>query len=150
MIGRPSSRSTATPCAFIATSIAPPLAPKTNKVAASVTGLVASSGSGKSRQKISVAARVTEALDRPSRMWPVSGIETSAPAAMHSRHNPSVAFEIPKVVLQPRNVRNPRSHHRAVDREDRERRPARGHPTTTSMPALVYGRVSSSLPSVTR
>ncbi len=96
MIGLPSSRSTATPCAFIETSIAPPLAPKTNRIAASMIGLVASSGSGNIRQKISVAARVTEALERPSRMWPVSGIETSAPAAMHSRHNPSVAFEIPR------------------------------------------------------
>jgi hypothetical protein len=64
--------------------------------AASVIGLVASSGSGNIRQKISVAARVTEALERPSRMWPVTGIETSAPAAMHSKHNPSVAFEIPR------------------------------------------------------
>jgi len=45
---------------------------------------------------VNVAARVTEALERPSRMWPVSGIETSAPAAMHSRHSPSVAFEIPR------------------------------------------------------
>ena len=96
MIGFGSSRSTATPCAFIETSIAPLLAPNTNRIAPSMYGLVASSGSGSIRQKISVAARVTEALERPSRMWPVSGIETSAPAAMHSRHSPSVAFEIPR------------------------------------------------------
>src|SRR5579862_9584908 len=56
----------------------------------------------------------------------------------------------PEVVLQPRDVRDPRSDHRAVDREDRERRQARRHTATTSMPALVYGRVSSPLPSVTR
>ena len=59
-------------------------------------GLVASSGSGSMRQKTSVATRVTEALERPSRMWPVSGIETSAPAAMHSRHSPIVDFETPR------------------------------------------------------
>ena len=96
MIGFGSWRSRATPCAFIATSIAPLLAPNTNRIAPSMYGLVASSGSGSMRQKTSVATRVTEALERPSRMWPVSGIETSAPAAMHSRHRPIVDFETPR------------------------------------------------------
>ena len=67
MIGFVSSRSTATPCAFMETSIAPLLAPNTNRIAPSVYGPVARSGSGSIRQKISVVARVTEALVRRSR-----------------------------------------------------------------------------------
>ena len=58
-------------------------------------GLVASSGSGNIRQNTSAVHRTTDALGSRSRMCPVSGIETSAPAAMHSRHKPRVAFEIP-------------------------------------------------------
>ena len=50
MIGFGSKRSTATPCAFIETSIAPLLAPNTNRIAPSMYGLVASSGSGSIRQ----------------------------------------------------------------------------------------------------
>ena len=45
MIGLPPSRSTATPCAFIDTSIAPFPAPKTTSAAASSTGPDAASGS---------------------------------------------------------------------------------------------------------
>ncbi len=57
--------------------------------------LVASSGSGSIRQKINVAARVTDALGWLSTMWPVRGIETSEPAAMQSRQSPSVVLEMP-------------------------------------------------------
>ncbi len=50
MIGRPRSRSTAMPWAFIETSIAPLTAPKPNRIAPSATGVGASSGSGSIRQ----------------------------------------------------------------------------------------------------
>ena len=50
MIGFDNVRSTATPCAFIATSIAPLLAPNTNRIAPRMYGPVASSGSGSIRQ----------------------------------------------------------------------------------------------------
>ena len=93
MIGFAATRSTATPCAFIATSIAPLTMPNTNRIAPSMGALVASSGSGSMRQKSSEAARVTDALERRSSTWPVSGIEISAPAAMQSRQSPIVAFE---------------------------------------------------------
>src|SRR3954452_12983001 len=93
MIGLGSSRSTATACAFIDTSMAPLTAPKTNRIAPSIGALEASSGSGSIRQKSNAAARVTEPEERRSRIWPVSGIDTSAPAAMHSRQSPIVAFD---------------------------------------------------------
>ena len=50
MIGLRSPRSTATPWAFIPTSITPFVAPNTNRIAPSIAGLVASSGSGSIRQ----------------------------------------------------------------------------------------------------
>ena len=61
-----------------------------------MNGLVASSGSGSIRQNTSAVHRATDALGSRSRMWPVIGIETRAPAAMHSKQKPSVAFEIPR------------------------------------------------------
>ena len=67
MIGFGSLRSSATPCAFMATSITPLTAPNANRIAPSMYGLVASSGSGSIRQKISAEARVTAALGRRSR-----------------------------------------------------------------------------------
>ena len=65
MIGLASPRSTATPCAFIETSIAPLLAPNTNRIAPSAYGLGASSGRGSIRQNTSAATRVTDALGAP-------------------------------------------------------------------------------------
>ena len=59
-------------------------------------GLVASSGSGNIRQNASAVPRTTDALETRSRMCPVSGIDTSAPAAMESTQSPRVAFEIPR------------------------------------------------------
>ena len=40
--------------------------------------------------------RVTPALERRSSTWPVSGIATSAPAAMHSSAKPIVVLETPR------------------------------------------------------
>jgi hypothetical protein len=48
--GRPRSRSTATPCAFIETSMAPLAAPKTNRIGPSARALGAISGNGSIRQ----------------------------------------------------------------------------------------------------
>ena len=81
-----------------------------------------------------MAARVTEALERPSRMWPVNGIETSAPSGHAQQAQPERRLRDPEVVLQPRDVRDPRSHHRAVDREDRERGQARRHTAIVRVP----------------
>ena len=76
--------------------MAPVLAPKTNSSAPSMYGLVARSGRGSTRQSTSVASRVTDALACLSSSWPVRGIATNAPAAMHNRQNPTVAFEMPR------------------------------------------------------
>ncbi len=96
MTGRPSWRSTATPCAFIATSIAPFVAPKTKSAAISESGLGARIGSRKATKSASVATRVTRALPKRAAVGPVSGIATSAPSAIEKSATPSVEWLIPR------------------------------------------------------
>ena len=63
-IGRPYRRSTATPCAFIATSIAPLLAPKRTRVPTRIGSVGASASRGNIRQRLIEAMTVTGRLPK--------------------------------------------------------------------------------------
>ena len=93
MIGRWSARSTATPCAFIETSIAPLLAPRTARASGSSQGCGDSTGSGNARTQASAAVRVARALPIRPTTRPISGSATITPTARARMTSPRVAFE---------------------------------------------------------
>ena len=95
MTGRFNSRSTTTPCAFIATSMTPLAAPKAKSAAMSSSGSGARIGSGNVASQASVDARVIAALPRRAIAAPPSGMAISAPSAIESSATPSVAWLTP-------------------------------------------------------
>ena len=93
MIGRCRMRSTATPWAFIETSIEPLDAPRTMSASGSSHGSGASSGSGSTSVQTTPAIRVARTLPRRTIAWPMSGSATITPIAIASRIRPSVLLE---------------------------------------------------------
>ena len=89
MIGRPPRRSTCDAWAFMATSLAPPEAPKRNSARANKAGFGASARSGRAAQKQSAETAATRPLPRAEVNRPASGMPRRAPAGRANNTRPS-------------------------------------------------------------
>lgn len=98
--GRPIRRSMATPCAFMATSITPLAAPNPSMPMVSSVSDGARTGIEASNGNSSAEAITMRRLDTRVSTWPVTVMETSAPAADASRAMPIwvlVASRLPAI-----------------------------------------------------
>ena len=93
MIGRCRTRSTATPWAFIETSIAPLDAPSTISASGSSHGSGASRGSGSTSAQTTPVIRVERTLPSRTIAWPMIGSATITPIAIPRMIRPSVLLE---------------------------------------------------------
>ena len=89
MIGRPYPLSTATACAFMATSSPPLAAPSSTSASTRRSKLGASAGVRSETASTSAAAPTRRRLPKRETRAPTSGMATSAPAAAPSRATPS-------------------------------------------------------------
>ena len=89
MIGRPYPLSTATACAFIATSSPPFAAPSIMRANTSSSRLGASAGVRSESESARAAVPTTRLLPNRETRAPTSGMATSAPTAAPSRATPS-------------------------------------------------------------
>ena len=95
MIGRGNRASTATACAFIETSRAPLLAPRTKSAIARSGRLGARTGSGNAAKKTSALRRTTVLLPSRAVAHPDKGIPASAPPAIARSVKPSTLVPSP-------------------------------------------------------
>ena len=93
MIGRPWSRSSATPWEFIETSIAPEARPSASRPTVVSAGEGASSGRASSAAHAGAAARTTLALPARAIAWPATNVPRIAPHATPRITSPSVPLE---------------------------------------------------------
>ena len=93
MIGRCRIRSTATPWAFIETSIAPLEAPRIASATGSSHGSGASRGSGSTSAQTVPAMRVARTLPSRTIAWPMIGSATITPIDIVRMISPSVLLE---------------------------------------------------------
>ena len=119
-------RSTATPWAFIETSIAPLDAPSTISASGSSHGSGASSGSGSTSAQMTPAIRVARTLPSRTIAWPMIGSATITPIAIAEDDQAERALGEVEALLDPRDVADPGADDGAVHEEDAEGRQARG------------------------
>ena len=136
MIGRPRSRSTLTPCAFIETSIVAFDAPSTNS---------AERHEQRMRRERSTRLTASASARPPSQRHPHRAVPDDRPGPaigkarmtatdMPIRTSPICALREVEALLDPRDLRDERADHGAVDEEHAGGRPAPAHARVTVTP----------------